>query len=245
MKKEDIEMMLDGIDDKYIMEASKAYAGGHRMAGMKKAAAAAVVFVLVAGTGIPVIASVNPAFKTWLQSISMTETDYGGSKGVQIKGTENSKNDVAAENEKEERFHLQLRYIPAGYQCDKDDTSLYYGKNKETDYFTVAYFHLQDEFLNVLPKAEKAEKYETTSGNACIAESKEENRIWILFRNHKYMVEIRDRNKVLSKKEIRKIIDGASITTKNTEVKYEILEWTKELKDSYESWLAANGAKKN
>lgn len=245
MKKEEIEMMLDGIDDKYIMDASRAYTGKNKMTGMKKAAAAAVVFLLVAGTGLPVIAAVNPAFKRWIQSITITEIDYTGGKGVQIKGTENKKKNVTEENKKEEKFNLQLNYIPNGYQCDKKDTSLYYGKNKDTDYFTVAYFHLQDEFLNILPQAEKVEQYETTSGSACIAESKAEYRIWILFRDHDYMVEIRDGNKVLSKKEIKKMIDGASITSENTEVKYEILEWTKELKDSYESWLAANGAKKN
>ncbi len=244
MKREEIETMLDGIDDKYIMEASKAPAGKSKMSGIRKAVAAAVVCLLVTGIGIPVIAAVNPAFKQWIQPDNISETEYAGSKGVQIKGTKNNKN-AAEKSKKEEKFYLQLNYIPDGYQCDKKDTSLYYGRKGETDFFTVAYFHLQDEFLNILPKAKNTEKYETMNGTAYLAENKEEHRIWILFRNSNYMTEIRDSNKMLSKKEIKKMIDGASITNERTEVKYEILEWTKELKDSYERWLAGSGAKKN
>jgi hypothetical protein len=42
---------------------------------------------------------------------------------------------------------------------------------------------------------------------------------------------------MLSKKQLRKLIDGASISTKKNE-RYEILEWTKKKQKSYMKWLA-------
>ena len=51
------------------------------------------------------------------------------------------------------------------------------------------------------------------------------------------MMELRDDNKMLSKKEIQKIMEGADISAEKPCVIYETLEWTEKLQESYKAWL--------
>ncbi|MCI8307727.1 MAG: hypothetical protein HFH14_06725 [Lachnospiraceae bacterium] len=123
--------------------------------------------------------------------------------------------------------------MPEAYKCKDNDTSCYYGSKGDTDFFQIAFFHLQADFTNILSGSEQTEKYETNAGTAYIASSKYENRVWIMFSGTDYMMELRDRNKVLSNKEIYKIIDGARLSGETPSVLYDSIEWTEELQESY------------
>ena len=133
----------------------------------------------------------------------------------------------------EKQYYLILDYLPKAYKIKDNDTSCYYGSKGDTDFFQIAYFHLQGDFTNILSGSEAIEKYETNAGTAYIASSKYENRVWIMFSGTAYMMELRDRNKVLSNKQISNIIDGARLSEETPSILYDSIEWTKELQDSY------------
>lgn len=225
-----INEMLDGIEENFIEEAFLYNEKGRKMHQttnrIKKIAVAALIGLIVSSAGVSVLAATNENFRNWLQSFYVKEVQNDVGKGVHL--AKKSKK----ESKKEDIYYLSLSNIPSGYHCENDEGYIYYGSNKDTDCFQVAYFHLQAEFANILPHAKEFEEYQTNAGMAYIAESKEEYRVWILFDDAPYMVELRDRNKSLPKKELYKLIDGASISKDKNEL-YKILEWTKELQDSY------------
>ncbi len=255
-----IKKMLDGVEDQYIEEAAASSNAAPKSSKKhyRKIAVAAAIGLIVAGTGVSVIAAKNPniqnmiaakssAIKNWVHSFSAknVETEFG--QGVHItKETPNTDDTSDKTNEKEkadeipveskdsEVYYLILNYLPKGYHCDGDETYIYYGEKGDTDFFTLAYFHLQTEFTNILPQADEISEYETDAGTAYIASSKYQNRAWIMFQESNYMMELRDGNKMLSKKEIQKIMDGAQLSAEKPSVIYETLEWTKKLQKSYE-----------
>lgn len=269
MNRDYIKKMLDGVEDQYIEEAadsSKAVPKSSKKHYWKIAVAAAIG-LMVTGTSVSVIAAKNPniqnmivakspAIRNLLRSFSSKnmETEFG--QGVHIaKETPNADDTFDKTNEKEKAdempveskdskpYYLVLNYLPKGYHCDGDETYAYYGEKGEDDGFTLAFFHLQTDFTNILPQADAVNKYEAEAGTAYIASSKYQNRAWILFHEGSYMMELRDYNKSLSKKEIKKIMDGAQLSAKKPSVIYETLEWTKKLQKSYEQAIESYGYK--
>lgn len=247
MKRNDIKNMLDGIEDKYLEEAVKDnYNIRNRGVRLyKKLAMAAAMGIFLLGTSVSVLAATNSSFQKWLQSFHVSEKHLDIGKGVNI--SEGNKNDVNKNNtEKSEnikknnnsatKYYLTLKYLPKGYKCDGKE-GIFYSSNEDTDFFTVTYFHLQSNFTNILPQAKQIEKYQTDSGTAYIATSKYEYRAWLLFDEGDYMLELRDRNKVLSLKEIKGIIDGANLSEEKPSIIYDTLEWSEELQNSYEKAL--------
>lgn len=226
MKKKEIENMLNGIDDKYLAEAI----GSARVTvkPYRKIAAAVVLGLVLLGTGTSVLAATNSTFRNWICSFYVRETHSDLGKGIQ----------VSEVKEKKDSYYLTLNHLPKGYQTKGNDTSCYYGADGDTDFFTVAYFHLQTDFTNILPMAKDLENYQTASGTVYFASSKYEHRAWLLFEQEGYMLELRDRNKVLSREEIRRIMEGATVSTEKPSVLYETLEWTEDLQESYTKFLA-------
>lgn len=262
MNRKNVKKMLDGIEDKYIEEAVTPIKSVHKnpIRQYRKIAAAAVIALLVTGTGvsalaakgsgIPILTGKNSIVQNWIRSFTSKEAKTNEGQGIHITKDDNTSEDdtaitkntdpaktAPAETQKPAKHYLALHYLPEGYQCKSNDTSIYYGPKGDTDFFTIAYFHLQTDFTNILPQADAIDKYETTAGTAYIASSKYENRAWILFRDGDYMMEFRDSNKGLSKKELRKILDNAQLSAKKPSVAYKTLEWTKDLQESYEQAL--------
>ena len=261
MNRDYIKKMLDGVEDQYIEEAA-ADSGRVSKSNKKhyrKIAVAAAVGLVVAGTGVSVIAAKNPALKNvialkspvlqnFVRSFSAENVESELGQGVHITKDKETSNDTSTrtgekateipeETKDSEVYYLVLNYLPEGYHCDGDESYIYYGEKGDTDFFTLAYFHLQTDFTNILPQADAISEYETDAGTAYIASNKRENRAWILFREGSYMLELRDSNKMLSKKEIQKIMDGAQLSTEKPSVIYKTLEWTKKLQKSYEQAL--------
>lgn len=264
MNKDYIKKMLDGVEDQYIEEAAddvKAVSKGSKK-HYRKIAVAAAIGLVVAGTGVSVIAAKNPTLQNVIAakspvlqnlvhpfSVKNVEEEFG--QGVHITKENQNPGDTSVQtNEKEKTgeiteeipaeskdpkvYYLVLNYLPKGYHCNGDETYAYYGEKGERDGFTLAFFHLQTDFTNILPMADAVSKYEAEAGTAYIASSKYQNRAWILFHEGSYMMEFRDYNKSLSKKEIKKIMDGAQLSAEKPSVIYETLEWTKKLQKSYE-----------
>lgn len=267
MNKDYIKKMLDGVEDQYIEEAAadaKAVSKSSKK-HYRKIAVAAAIGLVVAGTSVSVIAAKNPTIQNVIAAKSPVlqnlihpfsakdvETEVGS--GVHITEEEQYPGDTSTQtNEKKEEgemlpeeskdskpYYLVLNYLPKGYHCNGDETYAYYGEKGEEDGFTLAFFHLQADFTNILPQADAVSKYEADAGTAYIASSKYQNRAWILFHEGSYMMELRDYNKSLSKKEVKKIMDGAELSAKKPSVIYETLEWTKELQKSYEQALESS-----
>lgn len=241
------EKMIEGIEDKYIEEAALFTSGSkyaHIYRRFRKTVAAAVICFAFAGVGVSVLAATNQKFRNWIQSNSANDNIYmdnlqtKNGAGVNITKEKDSDEKNSDKGESDNKiYYLTLKNIPDGYWCKDGEGCIYYGSNTDTDYFTVSYFHLQTEFTNVLPMAKSIIKYKTANGTACIAKSKRETKAWILFDDGPYMVEISDANKNLSEKQLRRLIDGASISTDKKNNLYEILEWTKKLQKSYLKWL--------
>lgn len=243
MNRKYIEKMLDGIDDKFIAEAANKL-GNTNKSNKKfftKIMVAASICLCVVGISASVLATTNTTFWRWINPFNAKEVKIEHGRGVTItKEKENAQDTSEKINEEEtvsRKYYLVLNYLPKGYQCEGDDTFLYYGPKGETDFINIAYFHLQTDFTNILPQADMIDQYETAVGTAYIASSKQSNRVWILFHKGSYMMELRDDNKMLSKKEIHKIIDGADLSVEKPPVVYETLEWTKTLQESYKAWL--------
>ncbi len=267
MNKDYIKKMLDGVEDQYIEEAAddvKAVSKSSKK-HYRKIAVAAVIGLVVAGTSVSVIAAKNPnlqnviaakssVLQNLIQPFSSKDVETEVGSGVHFTEEEQYPGDTSAQtNEKKEEgemppeeskdsklYYLVLNYLPKGYHCNGDETYAYYGEKGEEDGFTLAFFHLQTDFTNILPRADAVSKYEADAGTAYIASSKYQNRAWILFHEGSYMMELRDYNKSLSKKEIKKIMDGAELSAKKPSVIYETLEWTKELQKSYEQALESS-----
>ncbi len=251
MKRDNIKIMLEGIEDKYLEEAIVQGCNYKRIdtKKYKKIAVAAVVSLFLLTTGVSVIAATNHNFRDWIQTFYANEKHSDVGKGVEI-----SREDEGTEqkNTDSKKYYLELKYVPEGY-TKKGNESIFYGANNDTDFFTVAYFHLQSEFTNVLPQADQIEKHQTNSGLAYIATSRNEHRAWLLFDEEFYMLELRDRNKVLSVDEIKRVMDGASLSEEKPSDEYDVIEWTEELRDSYkkelerfegiDSFLGVEGAK--
>lgn len=266
MNKDYIKKMLDGVEDQYIEEAAadvKAVSKSSKK-HYRKIAVAAAIGLVVAGTGVSVIAAKNPnlqnviaakssVLQNLIQPFSAKDVETEIGSGVYFTKEEQYPGDTSAQtNEKKEEgemlpeeskdskpYYLVLNYLPKGYHYG-DETSgtyIYYGEKGDTDFFTLYYYHLQTDFTNILPDADAISKYEAEAGTAYIASSKEDNRAWILFHEGSYMMELRDVNKVLSKKEIKKIMDGAELSAKKPSVIYETLEWTKKLQKACEQEL--------
>ncbi len=155
---------------------------------------------------------------------------HSGGAGVHV--------DISHEKEKKaaesETYYLQLNYIPDRYK--RKEELFFNKKNSDTDFFTVAFFHLDSHFENILPGGELFQ-IETQNSEAYFASNKWENRLWIRFREGDYLAEIRDSNKNLSNDEIKKIAEAAAITSQKPKNAFETLEWTDELERSYENWL--------
>lgn len=236
MKKANIEQMLDEINNKYLEEALDG--GGVKQRYKKKnvQVAAAVLIVLLVGSSVTFAAAKNTRLRKWISSFVMQEKDVQGNKGVTIKNTEKK----VKETKDDSVYYLTLESIPKRFVHDKDATELYRVKSSDTAYFTVAYFHLQSEFTNILPNGHAIEKYESGQKLAYIATSKWEHRIWIQFTGTNYMAEIRDVNKQLTREEITALIDGASVSKEKSRDNFDILEWTEELNTSYNEWLEQN-----
>lgn len=233
MNRKEIEKMLDGIDDKFIAEAANksGNTSKYKSKVSAKIIAAASICLCVVGISTSVLAATNSTFREWLNPFHAENVKIEHGRGVTITKEINKEESIL------QKYYLVLNYLPKGYQCDGDDTFIYYGSKGETDFINIAYFHLQSEFTNILPQADKIDKYETTAGTAYIALGKEANRAWILFHKGSYMMELRDDNKMLSKKEIQKIMEGADISAEKPCVIYETLEWTEKLQESYKAWL--------
>ncbi len=228
MNKKTIQKIIDGIDDEFIREAANECGNVRKTKFTKKIAVAASITLCALGISATVYGASNEKIRQWFHSFRAeeTKTEYG--QGVTIK-----KEDKISSK----KYYLVLNHLPKGYRCKGGDTSLYYGPKGDTDFITIAYFHLQSDFTNFLSQADRINKYETEEGSAYIASGKNENRAWILFRNGNYMMELRDRNKMLSEKEIYNIINGAKISIDKPSVIYETLDWTEELQQSYMSWV--------
>lgn len=233
MNRKEIEKMLDGIDDKFIAEAANksGNTSKYKSKVSAKIIVAASICLCVVGISASVLAATNSTFREWLNPFHAENVKIEHGRGVTITKEINKEESIL------QKYYLVLNYLPKGYQCDGDDTFIYYGSKGETDFINIAYFHLQSEFTNILPQADKIDKYETTAGTAYIALGKEANRAWILFHKGSYMMELRDDNKMLSKKEIQKIMEGADISAEKPCVIYETLEWTEKLQESYKAWL--------
>lgn len=232
MSKEYIEKMLDGIDDKIIAEALNKPESMNKSneKSIRKIVAVASICICVIGMSASVLAATNPTFRKWITSFNMEDVKTEHGRGVMII-------EETEQEDSSQAYYLTLNYLPKGYKCEGDDTFIYYGPNGDTDFINIAYFHLQNDFTNILPQADKIENYETAEGTAYIASSEAESRVWILFNKGAYMMELRDKNKMLSQEEIYKIIDGATIRTEKPSVVYETLEWTKKSQESYKGWL--------
>lgn len=233
MNRKEIEKMLDGIDDRFIAEAANKSGNTSKYKSMvsAKIIAAASICLCVVGISASVLAATNSTFRGWINPFHAENVKIEHGRGVTIT------KEINKEASTLQKYYLVLNYLPKGYQCKGDDTFIYYGSKGKTDFINIAYFHLQSEFTNILPQADKIDKYETTAGTAYIASSKKSNRAWILFHKGSYMMELRDDNKMLSQKEIHKIIDGADISAEKPCVIYETLEWTEKLQESYKAWL--------
>lgn len=243
MNKNYIEKMLDGIDDKYIEEATNKQGNANRTSTyfIRKIIVAASICFCVVGISVSVLAVTNSTFRRWISPFNAKDVKTEHGRGVTITKEKEKAQDTSKEINEEEtasqKYYLVLDYLPKGYQCEGDDTFLYHGTKGDTDFFCINYFHLQSDYTNILPKADQIDTYETAVGTAYIASSKRSNRVWILFHKGSYMMRLSDDNKVLSKKEIYKIIDGADLSADKPPVVYETLEWTKELQESYKAWL--------
>lgn len=244
MNRKNIEKMLEGIDDRYIAEALSDHAKSGNRSKKKtitKILAAASICFCVAGLSVSVLATTNSNLWKRINLFQAKDVKIEHSRGVTITKERKKTQENLPETEEpataSRKYYLVLNYLPKGYQCEGDDTCLYYGPKGDTDFITIAFFHLQSDFTNVLPQADKIDKYETTEGTAYVASSKRTNRLWILFNKGSYMMELRDDNKMLSKKEICKIIEGADLSEKKPAVVYETLEWTEKLQESYKAWL--------
>lgn len=240
MKKKQIEEMLEGIDDKYLEESlnMKSYSKQRSRMSFEKIAVAVVLVLVLAGTGVSVLAATNNTFRKYMKFFTIHGRDENIGKGVIVKKKKMDKNVSNKEKKQSNKtYYLTLSYIPKGYACAKGETYCYYGADKDTDYFQIAFFHLKSDFTNVLPKAEKMENITTDFGVARIAVGKYENRAWVLFENEGYMVEIRDRNRSLPLKEMKKMVTGAKLVEDKPEIVYEAIDWTKELQQSYEESL--------
>lgn len=233
MSKEYIEKMLDGIDDKFIAEAvnKQDNMSKSNTKSVRKIVAVASICLCVIAMSASVLAATNTTLWKWLNPFNTKDVKTEHGLGVAI--TEQTEQ----EDNASQTYYLVLNYLPKGYECEGDDTFLYYGPNGDTDFINIAYFHLQSDFTNILSQADKIEKYETVEGTAYIASGEDANRVWILFHKGAYMMELRDNNKMLSQEEIYKIIDGVALSTEKPSVEYETLEWTKTLQESYKAWL--------
>lgn len=266
MNKDYIKKMLDGVEDQYIEEAAddvKAVSKSSKK-HYRKIAVAAVIGLVVAGTSVSVIAAKNPnlqnviaakssVLQNLIQPFSAKDVETEVGSGVYFTKEEQYPGDTSAQtNEKKEEgemlpeeskdskpYYLVLNYLPKGYHYGDESykTYIYYGEKEDTDFFTLTYYHLQTDFISILSQADAISEYEAEAGTAYIAFSKEENRAWILFHEGRYMMELRDVNKVLSKKEIKKIMDGAELSAKKPSVIYEPFEWTKKLQKLCEQEL--------
>ena len=243
MNKKYIEKMLDGIDDKYIAEAAKKPGNTNKSNrnSFTKIVAAASICLCIVGISATVLAATNTTFRRWINPFYAKEVKTEHGEGITItkekENIQDTSKGISEEETSSQKYYLVLNYLPKGYKCEGDDTFLYHGPKGDTDFINIAYFHLHSDFTNILPQADKIEKYKTTAGTAYIASGKAANRVWILFHKGSYMMELRDDNKMLSKKEIHKIIDGTDISTEKPSVIYETLEWTEKLQESYKAWL--------
>ena len=255
MDKKDIKKMLDGIRDEYLEEAVENSGVERKHKGGKtvwwKAAVAAAVCMVILGGGVSVYASNHLEGKpltmhNLIQSFRGKEVTVKGGKGISIEkqtptvtaSQTPDSGDPAAKGQGEvTKKYLRLAYIPKGYHITEEGTSIYYGKNQDTDFFTVAFFHLQETFVNILPQAEKMDHYRVPSGEVYVAKNQHQTRAWILFDGNDYLLELRDDNNNLTEKQIRKLMEGASLSDQKPKIMYQTLEWTKEQKQSYEKWL--------
>ena len=243
-----LQAMIDGIEDEFIEEALMYRKKGvHKRNYFKSVAVAACMCLLLSRICVSALAAKNPEFKNGLKRVSeqigldgfmIEETEESGNKGVKISKESDGTNEAKTPKPANEiDYYLNLTYMPEGYKCDKDDSSTFYGKDKKLDYIGVAFFHLQAEFINILPNSKEIKQNDTKNATVYIAKSKWQKRMWIKFADHPYRVEIRDYNNRCSEEELLKLAEGAELSENKGEIEYDQLEWTKDLYESYTKQL--------
>lgn len=248
---EDIAKRVNGTDEEMLERISERVfkkmgieletkKGKRKMTEMKKRIGflkAAVITVILLGIGTGVVYAASKYFR-----MEVKENQYGMEVAIEREKESEEKmeeeSSVLSTSEEKGYADVKLEYIPEGIIQNEKEPCLYSTEDGEGA-FAVILYHLRNNYRNILSHANVAQTFQTEKGEGLYLASDVRWRAILVFQDEEYMLMIDSISPSLSKEELIKMVENASLIWKedSSDVEVSVIEWTEDLQKSYDSYL--------
>ena len=198
---------------------------------------AAVITVILLAIGTGVVYAARKYFR-----LEVKENQYGMEVAIEREEESEEKikeeSSVLSTSEEKGYVDVKLEYIPEGIIQNEKEPCLYSTEDGEGA-FAVILYHLQNNYRNILSHANVAQTFQTEKGEGLYIASDVRWRAILVFQDEEYMLMIDSISPSLSKEELIKMVENASLIWKedSSDVEVSVIEWTEDLQKSYDSYL--------